>query len=159
MSLTDKIYFIGAFASIVIGVIAISLFWGPTYEALTNLGSASVNESLAFVTPGATNHWLDWMIVFGYFAFSALICIVLPLSIEHNPVFYVALFVMSFIYAYIVAILSNVLQEVIPDLTSSFSHTNFVISHLVELEIGFILLMAIIMFFKRRQTATAAYYQ
>jgi len=158
MSLTDKIYFIGGFAAIVLGIIAISMFWGPTYDALTDLGSSSVNESLQFVTPGATNYWLDWVIVFGYFAINALICIVLPLVIQHNPMYYIALFVFSFLYAFIVAILSNILQEVIADLTTSYTHTLFVISHLVEIEIAFILLMAVIMFFKRSQPGAGSYY-
>ena len=158
MSLSDKYYFISGFLVILISLIAMSMFWSPTYDALRDLGSVSVNESLDFVSPAQTDSWLDWMIVFAYFGFNVLICIALPLIVEHNPIYYIVLFISSFLYAYVVAILSNIMQEIISDLTTNFGHTQFIINHLVELEICFIMLMAIIMFFKRRQESTTAYY-
>jgi len=158
MSLPDKFYFLSGFTAIIIGVIAISLFWAPTYDVLRDLGSVSVNKSLDNVTPSATSDWLDWIIIFAYFAFNVLICVVLPLSVENNPIYYIVLFVVSFLYAYIVAILANVLYDTIVSLTSDFNHTLFLINHLVEIEIMFLMLMAVIMFFKRRQSGES-YYQ
>jgi len=158
MSMTDKFYFLSAFAAIVIGVIGLSLFWSPAYDALTDLGSVSVNKSLNKVTPSATSNWLDWMIVFGYFAFNILICIVLPLTVPYNPIYYIVLFITSFLYTYVVAILANVLEEVIADITTAFTYTSFIVSHLVEFEIMFILIMGIVMFFKSRGDVANPYY-
>lgn len=156
-SIDDKLYVFGILFVIVIGMVALNLFWEPTYDVLTGLGSESVNDALANVNPSDVSSWMDWMIVFGYFGLNIAVCLILPLFVNHNPFFMIGIFIFSFAYTYGVAVSANVLYDWLSSVGSTFTYTMLMVENLVIIEVVFILLMGLIMFFKFRNP-TEAYY-
>lgn len=149
-SFDDKLYILGAIVLLVVGITAYSIMWEPTYEALDDLNSSAVHTAITHTNPADVNDWLDWMFVFAYFALNILICIVLPLMVEHNPLYIALLFLSSFFYAWIVALLSNVLTDWLTSMGSTMTAMRYVLDNLVAIEIVFMLIMAVIMYYKRQ---------
>lgn len=143
---------------VLIGVVAMSMFWRPTFSVLSTLGApnSTVNKSLDKVNPADVDDWMDWMAVFFYFAINILVCVILPLKVENNPVMIALLFIISFIYTFVVAMLSNALTGFLVSVGSTMNNIGFVIDNLVIFEVGWVLLMAIILY-ARKETPTMYY--
>lgn len=158
-TLDDKIYFMFLFFAIILMLGVVFVAYTPIYEALTGLGSTAVNNAIANIAPASLFNWVDWMAFFGYFAINILISIVLPLRIEHNPVFVAALFIFSFIYAFIIAILANTAVDFLDGLSAPYTLTMVILNNWVLFEVIFILILAVIMFMKRSSGGDVYYTQ
>lgn len=153
----DKIYFIYIFAFIVVLIAVVALVYTPLYDILTGLGSEPAT-AMANIAPASVYGWVDWVAVFAYFGFNILICIILPMYVPHNPIYIVTLFIFSFIYAFVTAIVANALIDFLDSVGSTYVYITFIINNLVIFEVVFILLMALIMFFKYRSLQSDIYY-
>jgi hypothetical protein len=157
-TIDDKIYFLGAFMLVVIGIIAYGLYYTPVYDTLTGLGSTKVNDAMANVSPTNVFNWLDFMAVCFYFAMNVMICIMLPLYVAHNPIYIPVIFLFSFLYTYGCAVVANVMFDFMGSVSISYPMTQLVVQYLVEFEIVWLMIMMTIMFFKRRSTVQGDYY-
>ena len=162
-NILDKMLVMFSFMILLFGIIALNMAWEPTYAALNeSLNNTQVQSMLANYDPAGLSNWMDWMIVLFYFAINILVCIVLPLMLEHNPVMIAFFFIFSFIWTFIVAILANVIVETVSDLTTAFPYTLLLVKFIVEIEVIFMFVLVGIMFFKSRsgqaQTGGGGYY-
>jgi len=146
-TIEDKLYLLFVVAFIVIVVGAISLLYTPIYDVLYGL-NPSTQDALDNIDPTSVYNWIDGLCVIAYFAFNILICIILPLYVRHNPIYIGAIFLFSFIYTFASAIIINAISEFLAGLSVSYTGVNFVLDNFLLLEVVFILLMVIIMFFK-----------
>jgi hypothetical protein len=157
-TIDDKIYFIFIFTFIVVLLGAVFLMYTPIYDTLSGLGTAPAT-AMANIVPASVFGWVDWIAVFLYFAFNILICIILPMYVPHNPIYIAALFIFSFIYAFVVAIIANALVEFLYSIGSTYTHLQYILNNLVVFEVVFVLILAIIMFYKYRTAqSTGIYY-
>lgn len=156
-TIDDKLYMLMIFAFIVILVGTIYVMYTPIYNVLYGL-DVSTNAALDNISPTSVYGWIDWTVVVGYFGFNILICIVLPFMVRHNPIYLGAIFIFSFIYALVAAIVVNSLYDFLTSVGASYTGINFILSNFVVIESVFILLMAVVMFFKYRTAGSGDMY-
>jgi hypothetical protein len=127
------------------------ILWDALYDVSLNQSDSSI-DALNTLNPVEVVNWLDVMLVCGFFAVNILVCIILPMYIEHNPIYYAAIFGFGFIWIYFVAIWSNVMTDTLESL-GTLNLVKFIVSNGVIIEVVFLLLLAMVMFYKRRGEA------
>lgn len=157
-TIDDKIYLLFLVGTVVAVLGVLYIAYTPFYNSMVALGTAPAN-AMSNIPPNSVYGWVDWTATIFYFAINILICILLPMMVRHNPIYIVALFLFSFIYAYICAILANSLVEFLEGVSASYTHILFVLNNFVLIEIVFLLLMSIIMFYKHQAAGGEMYYE
>lgn len=156
-TIEDKLYFLYVIIFVMVLLGTVYLAYGPIYDAMVNLGTAPAT-AMANIPPASVYGWADVLAAIFYFGLNIVICIILPMYVRHNPIYIVALFLFSFIYAYVSAIAMNALYSFWLEAGTVYVINTFIISNFVWLEAVFILLMAVIMFYKYRAVGEEMYY-
>lgn len=151
-TIDDKIFMLTGFSGVLL-FIAITAYvypilWDALFDVTINQSNSST-AALNTLNPTDVVNWLDVMLVVAYFAVNVLVCIILPMYIEFNPIYFGAVFMFGFIWIYVVAVWSNVMSDAIKSLTT-LPMTAFVMDNAVLMEIVFLMLLALVMFYKRR---------
>lgn len=157
-SIDDKIYWYFGFLLLVITVIVSRLLWGNIYEFAMSLDSNAVNTLLAGLSPDTVTSWLDWVAAGMYFTMNIFVCVLLPMRVRYNPIYYVLVFLFLFLFVIVVAINSNVIVEFASDMDFTLTMTMWIIRNNVLLEVVFVLIMAVIMFSKWKEDSEGVYY-
>jgi len=156
-SMLDKLYIIGIFAAAVVIMIVVGYAWSVTQPILKGLGNTKTVDLMNELEPTDVINWFDIIIVFVYFGLSILVCIILPLYVENNPVFFGVLFALMFFLLAISAYLGNALIDFIEGFNSNYSYTLLLLNNIVGVEAIFILALLFISFFKFRKQEETYY--
>lgn len=148
----DKIYVLFLFAFVIVLVVAYGTAWGVVQPIIKDFGNNKTVEAMNKLEPSSVNTWLDWAIILIYFALNILACVVLPLTVENNPVFFGILAFIMFLLIAPIALLANALIEFLEGFSPSYTLTIFLLKNIVILEVVFILVMIFILYFKGRNT-------
>jgi hypothetical protein len=153
-TIQDKVYVFGVFIALVCIVIAMNYSWGIIHDSLYQVVNGTAGTiMLDDMKPDQMTSWLDILIICVYFALNLVACIILPMSIENNAIYFIVIFIFSFIFTYVCAITANIIYGVLMDIGGGFRFTLFIINNLVLLELGFIALLGLTMYFKSKYIA------
>jgi len=155
-TMPDKIYGLFLVAFIIVLVIAYGTAWAITQPIIRGLGGSYTEAAMDKLEPASVNLWLDWTIILLYFAINIVVCLVLPLTVENNPILFGVLAFIMLLLVLPIALLSNSLVAFIQSFAPSYTMTIFLLEHLVLLEVVFMLLMIFILLFKGK-SPTATY--
>ena len=153
----DKLYILGIFAAAIIIIIVFGYAWSQVQPTLKGLGNQKTVDLMNDLEPADVTNWFDIMIVLGYFGLNFLVCIVLPLYVENNPVFFGVILFLMFFFLAISAYLGNALIDFIESFDSGYSYTLLLLNNIVVIEAVFILILIFILFFKFK-SAEQTYY-
>ena len=153
-TIPDKIYAVYVFALVVVVVVSFGFAWTITQPIIRGLGGSYNEAAMDLLEPTAVNQWLDWAIVLVYFGISLVVCIILPLFVENNPVLFGIFAFVMMIMIFANALLSNALVEFLQSFAPSYILTIFLLENFVVLEVVFMLIMMFMLFFKGRSQSS-----
>lgn len=158
-SLPDKVWATFIFVGVIIVVIVFGYAWSITQPIIKDIGASSNYTTAAMdkLDPSAVTSWLDWAIVLVYFAINIVVCVILPIFVENNPVLFGLFGFVMFLLIFVNALLSNAIVDFIQGFAPSFTMTIFLLENFVVLEVVFLLIMIFMLFFKGH--STSLYYQ
>lgn len=156
-TIDDKIFMLTGFTAVLMFVAIVAytypILWDALFDITVNQSNSST-AALNTLNPTDVVNWLDVMLVVAFFAVNVLVCIIMPMYLEFNPIYYGAVFVFGFVWIYVVAVWSNVMKDAI-DSFQTLPITAFVLSNAVLMEIVFLMALTLVMFYKRRGESIA----
>lgn len=148
-SFMDLYWVLYAIFAAIIFVLFLPSLLGPAYEVFGSLGSDAVDNIINTLPEESIYTWVDYMLV-GFYVALNLGAIVLAAFVPFNSMLYGLFYVFSFIYLYVVALFSDILYDFAVLLSSPFGLTNYIIEYMVMLQVLFMAIMGVVVFFKPR---------